>query len=365
MNEMIKKCAESDDEALTRELKFVVDRERRNLVTVLIVLGEYGWRRLYREEGYYSLFEYCMRVLKFDESAAYRHITAARVLRQYPLALPLIESGDLTLTSLLILSPVLTPENHTQMFMRARGKTRRELETIIAGNNPLPARMDTIRSLPVPPPSLGVAPIPPTADSAPPPPQSDACALPAPREWQAVMPISLDRVRIGFDAAVELMRLIYRAKQLLRHKYPEGRIEDVLHDALTIFLDRKDPQRKLGLKSDAKSTETPRAPRFLQSLKNGRYIPAWVKSAVWERDDGRCAWRFDDGTVCGSKDWIEYDHIKPYARGGRSDTPRNVRLLCRLHNGLAAAAAGLSAGRALSSGTSDGAGFRGASGSPT
>jgi len=62
----------------------------------------------------------------------------------------------------------------------------------------------------------------------------------------------------------------------------------------------------------------------------------------WARDGGRCAWRFDDGSVCGSRDWIEYDHVRPVARGGRSDTPRNVRLLCRLHNRAAAEAAGLS-----------------------
>ena len=84
--------------------------------------------------------------------------------------------------------------------------------------------------------------------------------------------------------------------------------------------------------------------RYLRTWAAGRYIPAKVKSAVWARDDGRCAWRAEDGTVCGSKDWIEYDHVKPYAKGGRSDDARNIRLVCRQHNQAAALAAGFSVG---------------------
>jgi hypothetical protein len=344
MKEMIDKCTQADDEALIRELKFVVERERRNLAAVLVVLGEYGYRRLYRDEGYYSLFEYCMRVLKYDESSAYRHITAARVVRQYPHALPLVESGELTLTSILILAPVLTTENNAVMFKEARGKSRRELETIVAGKNPLPARMDYVRTLPAPPPAWGPGSSP-TPDGSSIQPSGDVGAIQAPRDWQAVMPLSLERVRIGFDAAVELTKLLDRAKQVLRHKYPEGRIEDVFRDALVFFLDKKDPQRRLTLKPEALVRDAAEhanpEPRFLRDMKAGRYIPAWVKRAVWDRDGGRCAWRFEDGTLCGSKDWIEYDHVTPFAKGGRSDAPRNVRLLCRLHNEKAAVAKGV------------------------
>ena len=304
MNEMIEKCARSSDDDLTKELRFVTERERRNLAAVLIALGEYGYRRLYREEGYYSLFEYCLRVLKYDESAAYRHITAARVVRQYPDALPLVAAGELTLTSLLILSPVLTSENRARMFKDARGKSRRELETVVAGLCPLPPRMDSVRTLPAPPPAWSL----PGSASDRPSQAPEAIPSIPPREWQAVMPLSLERVRIGFDAAIAMMRLIDRAKQVLRHKYPEGRLEDILHEALQLLLDRKDPQRRLELKSAAllRDSAVPGAPepRFVRAIKSGRYIPARIKEAVWERDGGRCAWRFDDGTVCGSKDWI-------------------------------------------------------------
>ncbi len=168
-------------------------------------------------------------------------------------------------------------------------------------------------------------------------------------------PVSADRVRVGFDAASIVAQLIERIRQILRHKYPEGRLEDLIREALEAYLDRKDPQRRLELKAvkAACVAERPapddhdRLPtRFLRAWACGRYIPAKVKSAVWARDDGRCAWRDLDGTVCGSKDWIEYDHLRPFAKGGRSDDARNIRLLCRQHNQAASKDAGFSAGPA-------------------
>ncbi|OGR95704.1 MAG: hypothetical protein A2V88_16205 [Elusimicrobia bacterium RBG_16_66_12] len=347
----MEKCSKATDDDLRKELAFLVERERRNLAALLTTMGEYSYRRLYRDEGYYSMFEYCLRALKFDESSAYRHITAARVVRQYPEALPMIASGDLPLTSVLVLAPVLTEENRKQMFKDAKGKTRRELETMVAGLSPLPPRMDYVQRLPATPSAW--APLDANAATTGPLGEAPPGALEPvpgrmPQEWQAVMPVSLDRVRIGFDAAVGLMTLVDRARQVLRHKHPEGRLGDVLTEALEVFLDRKDPQKRLGLKpGEAGNAFAPASrplaePRFLTAWRGGRYIAARVKRAVWQRDDGRCAWRFEDGRLCGSRDALEFDHFRPFAKGGRSDDARNVRLLCRLHNGLAAKAAGLS-----------------------
>lgn len=59
--------------------------------------------------------------------------------------------------------------------------------------------------------------------------------------------------------------------------------------------------------------------------KHERLIPTWVKVEVWRRDKGRC-------TTCGASDGLHYDHILPYSRGGRSDDPRNIQILCARHN---------------------------------
>ena len=59
--------------------------------------------------------------------------------------------------------------------------------------------------------------------------------------------------------------------------------------------------------------------------KHERLIPTWVKVEVWRRDKGRC-------TTCGASDGLHYDHILPFSKGGRSDDPRNIQILCARHN---------------------------------
>lgn len=55
-----------------------------------------------------------------------------------------------------------------------------------------------------------------------------------------------------------------------------------------------------------------------------RYIPGEIKDSVWKRDLGKCVW-------CGRKTNIEFDHIVPVSRGGKSEL-NNLQLLCRQCN---------------------------------
>ena len=341
----IESCRQLDDQTLRQDLRFLAQREHHSLGTLLIHLGEYDRRRLSEEEGYQSTYSYCVKCLGYDESGAYRRIQAARICKRYPHILDYVISGELSLSSLLLLSPVLTDANHESLIAEARGKSKRELETHLAGLDPRPASPDAWHSMPAAP--LWGAPAAASGIQNPHMPAQFSGVLgaqPPGGEWQAVMPLSLERVRIGFDAAVVLMRLIERAKQVLRHKYPEGRLEDVLRDALETLLERKDPQKRLAPTEAELVAELAPEPRFLAAWRGGRYIPARIKRAVWQRDDGRCAWRFEDGALCGSRDALEFDHFRPFAKGGRSDDARNVRLLCRMHNRVAARAAGMLSG---------------------
>ena len=339
-------CRELDDESLRRDVRFLAQREHHSLATLLIHLGEYDRRRLSEEEGYQSTYSYCVKCLGYDEGGAYRRIHAARICKRYPHILDLIISGELSLSSLLLLSPVLTDSNQDELISQARGKSKRDLETHLAGLDPRPSSPDAWRRMPAAP-LWGTTP---GAEAGSPVAMEGMLASQSPAgEWQAVMPLSLERVRIGFDAALALMRLIERARLILRHKYPEGRLEDILRESLEILIDRKDPQKRLAPKEGELVGELAPEPRFLTAWRGGRYIPARVKRAVWQRDDGRCTWRFEDGEICGSRDALEFDHFRPFAKGGRSDDARNVRLLCRMHNRLAAQAAGmLSAAREAS-----------------
>lgn len=344
----LSECERLTDAELVRETKFLADHSRRNELRLLEHLAEFDARRLCLEEGHRSLYEYCTVALGFEEGEAYRRIRVARVIRAYPEAMSALAQKKVTASSLVVLSPWLERTNVGEWLATATGKSRRELEALVAARYPQAPQPDAVRNYPTHP--LVVTGAPPQAL------EVDAARL-VPEDppnrmengWQQLAPISADRVRVGFDAATVVAKLIERARQILRHKYPEGRLEDLIREALEEYLDRKDPQRRLEMKA-AKAECVAEAPapapedserlptRFLRAWAAGRYIPAKVKSAVWARDEGRCAWREPDGTVCGSKDWIEYDHLRPYAKGGRSDDPRNIRLLCRAHNQAAAEA---------------------------
>ena len=55
-----------------------------------------------------------------------------------------------------------------------------------------------------------------------------------------------------------------------------------------------------------------------------RRISQEVKAAVWQRDRGQCV-------ECGAADYLEFDHVIPFSRGG-ANTEGNIQLLCRRCN---------------------------------
>ena len=337
--------AQADDE-LTRNLAFLASREKHNLKNLIAHLMEYDRRRLSREAGYPSTFHYCVSVLGYDEGDAYRRIHAARVCRDHLGALDALEDGSLSMSCLALLSPVIRKvKDPERLIEEARGKSKRELEYFLGRLFPLPPASDSVRVYTVP---RDASPASAAGTGSPAPPHASPSSGPMVEASRLEVLAPPDgggvrvRVRIGFDAGAPLLSLIERARQILRHKYPEGRFEDILRDALETLLERADPQRRLELKAErARAPGSTAKDPLRNPARGGRYIPAKVKDAVWLRDGGRCAWRFEDGVVCGARDFLEYDHIVPFARGGRSDNPRNIRLLCRMHNGLAAERAGL------------------------
>ncbi|MFC1509174.1 HNH endonuclease [Candidatus Omnitrophota bacterium] len=65
--------------------------------------------------------------------------------------------------------------------------------------------------------------------------------------------------------------------------------------------------------------------RVQTASRNRRTIPKEVQREVWRRDEGKCC-------ICGSREFIDFDHIVPFSRGG-SNTVRNIQLLCEKCNG--------------------------------
>ncbi|MBL8925873.1 MAG: HNH endonuclease [Pseudonocardia sp.] len=53
-------------------------------------------------------------------------------------------------------------------------------------------------------------------------------------------------------------------------------------------------------------------------------VPQHVKSAVYQRDSGRCC-------ECGARSYLEFDHVIPRSKGGATSV-NNLQLLCRRCN---------------------------------
>lgn len=94
--------------------------------------------------------------------------------------------------------------------------------------------------------------------------------------------------------------------------------------------DRSLPQRESKTRSSRKA-DSQRGGRGAPR----RPVPAAVRDAVFERDDGCCTFIGGDGRRCGSKHDLEVDHCQPVARGG-TNTLDNLRVLCAVHNRLEA-----------------------------
>ena len=113
-------------------------------------LAELLGRTTYLGEGWGSLFSYCRDHLHLSGDAAYNRVAAARAVRQFPVILDHLAAGFVTITTVKILRPVLTTQNHLAVLAEAKYRSKMEVERIVARLDPKPDVPSTIRKLPPP-----------------------------------------------------------------------------------------------------------------------------------------------------------------------------------------------------------------------
>ena len=333
------------DHVLLRTLADVVTKDRATTSEMLSLIAEVERRRLYAEAGFESMYAYCVRHLHMSEDVAYKRIRTARVSRRFPRILELIPDGRLNLTSIVCLAPHLrriSKKAGDELLAVAEGKTRAELELMLAERFPkadlptvvqaLSPRCATSELAPGPvcdtplTSSVGssavvqVEPESGSSNSAPLP-ASPASTVPAPR----IAPLSPGRFGVQLTVSQSTHDKLRYAQSLLAHAVPSGDLAEVLDralDALIASLER----RKFA------ATGKPGAAR---RSSDPRHVPARVRRAVRERDGGRCTYKTADGRRCEARKFLEFDHVRPLARGGESSVD-NLRLRCRAHNQLEA-----------------------------
>jgi len=335
-----------DNAELTAELSRLARCEREATAALIVHLAEFDARRLFEGAGYPSLFKYCMAVLHLSEDAVYNRIKAARAARDYPVIIERLESGALSPTTVRLLAPRLTPENHHELLAAASGKGKRAVEELLARRFPQPDVPARVRKVPSRPaaaaPTVEVAPAGAAAPNASPPvaggealaaaPATAAGAEPplvvpvpaAPRP--VVRPLAPERYEIRFTASREMREKLRVAQDLLGHAIPSGDLAQVFDRALTLLV--ADLTRR-------KFAATGRPRRTRGQSDESRNVPAEVKRVVATRDERRCALVARDGRRCDERRFLEFHHVIPYAAGGQP-TVENIQLRCRAHNGYEA-----------------------------
>jgi hypothetical protein len=317
----------SDDELL-RRLSGLLQQSRRVEAVLVAHIGEVDARRLYAREAAPSMFAYCTEVLKLSEHEAYLRIAVARASREHPILLEMLAEGRLPLSVIARLAPHLTEANRETVLAQAEGKSKRQIEELVAGLAPKPDVSATMRKLPErrkPEPVSVQDPevlVPERVTFLPTPAQARSTAS-APRS--VVEPLSPAKYKIQFTASAELHDKLERLRGLMRSSVPDGDLAAIIEEAVTEKLERLEAKRFAKTKAPRKSLEQ------ADTSPKSRYIPAPVKRAVRERDGNQCGFVDDNGRRCTSRDRLEFHHREPYGKGG-DHSPENIRLTCRTHN---------------------------------
>jgi hypothetical protein len=234
----------SDSDLIAR-LPALVGAERNAIAVVIEHLAEMERRRLYLEHATFSLYRYCIERLGYSEDAALKRHRVARLALRFPRVLEELRAGTIHLTGLFLLSAYLTEENAEALVAAARGKSRRQIDELIARWFPRPDVPPRIEAAAVDSPrtdhpglrgvdqrTLGQKPIRPTC------PETGN-----PAGSGRVEPLSPSRYRVEFTARAELRDKLERARELLSHAVASGDLGELFERALDALIEKETRQR--------------------------------------------------------------------------------------------------------------------------
>jgi len=357
-------------------LKVLLRTEQAAMAEFLVALADFDRRRGWESLGHANLFSFVRVELGLSRSGAYWRVSAARLVQRFPEVIAPLRDGRLCMSTTAELAKVLTKENQDTVLPRYFGLSAREAQEVTAELAPrqevpardvvtrveqgrvvqfaAPARPSPEHMLAATPPmttapagesvqTFGLQPALPSRSSAPP-------------TRDDVEPLTADLRRLHVTVSREFLQELEQARDGLSHAIPNATTEQVLQAALRLLLEKQARARGLVKKPRSvpqtpaptmapNETTTPATPRTTiepdamepihRRTDPREAIPADVRRAVWERDQGRCTWPLDSGGVCGSTHRLELDHVVPWAQGG-APTVANLRVVCHSHNSLAA-----------------------------
>jgi 5-methylcytosine-specific restriction endonuclease McrA len=288
-------CVLSDDELLSKLDAFAACDRRLN-AQIVAHLAEVDMRKLHLDQGYASLYVYANERLGFSEDQAYKRARVAKLVHDFPEVLDHLESGELTLSSAVVLAPHLAAscdeaqgEAGETLIEQACGMSKRQVERLVAQ-----------------PPRGG------DVDDGEP------------------------RVKLELWVRKEDLEKFERAMDLDRHRDPSGDSAELFARLVSEYVKQREKERFAV--TDRPRTAPGRETKSTATTAPGRSskdVPAATKRQVYLRDEQRCTFVGPSGTRCANTGFLEIDHVMPRALGGGNQLG-NLRLLCRSHNGRAA-----------------------------
>jgi len=321
-----------NDEVLLRDLASAVARERTATADVLAHIAEVDERRLFVPAGYPSMYLYCVQELRLSEDAAAKRIQAARIARRFPIIFEAMAQGRLHLSGVVLLAPYLIEETAGGLLATAAGRTKAEIERLLAERFPKSDLLAWVAPMP------GATPSEPIAEHAPghvddPQVVANSASVLGPLtpervvERPRVTPLSSESFGLQVTLDRSTHEKLRHAQDLLGHQIPGGDIAAVLDRVLDLAIAQLERQKFAATDRPRQNAARPSA--------NPRHIPARVRRAVWKRDGGQCTFVSETGHRCEARKPLEFDHTQEVARGGEA-TVAGIRLRCRAHNQYAA-----------------------------
>jgi hypothetical protein len=300
MNETsLEKLSDAELLALMHRVYLRSRKCHAQLIRILIAVDK---RRLHLKEAHPSLFEFCVGQLGMSNATAQRFSVAARLAAQFPDLIGRIERGELHMTTLVQMRNHLTPENANDLLELARGRTRFQVEELLASVAPRADAPSRMRKLPMPRTGHSVAPI-----------------------ERPVQPLAPERYRVLFNADRETHDDIVQARDLMRHSNPTGDLEKVFKFCVRAGVERLEGRQYARIRQRGRrSADRPEAPRT-------RHVPRAIRRAVFERDGARCTFHDDRGNRCPAKTLLQLHHLDLYAHDGPHSL-ENICVRCRAHN---------------------------------
>lgn len=292
------------DEELVSQIASLCLEGRRLVACLIVHLIEVEDRALDKKSACSSMWAFCTERLKMSDGETSRRLNAAKLVRRFPSVLGRLERGDVHLSALRQLGPQLKEENVDAILDEAKGKTRSELDEMIARRFPRP-NAPTVE-IPVIA-SMTTA----TAVATP----------PAPPRLARIEPLSATGVLVQMTMTAGGYAHLKRAKELLGHCIPDGDTVKVIERALRTLVEDLEKERR---------AKTSRPQASVRPSKAG-HIAAATRREVFARDGEQCSYVDCDGRRCECRTRLELDHIQPRALGGGDDAS-NLRARCRPHN---------------------------------